>query len=141
MSIAEVLSLGNLLHLDPTDECRFCHCSETTPCTIAIAEDGDGKARLARTDEEIVATLACRWYIPGVCSAPRCVEKLVAEWNNKVLLFDAAGHELALDVAASDRDFRMIGIALGLPAKEITREAILDRIHKLCEGGRKRRSA
>ena len=94
MSAAEVLSLENSLHLELAECCRFCRCTETTPCTIAIAQDANGTMRLARHEEEIVYEIACSWYMPGVCNAPRCIQKLVAEWDEKVLLFDSTGRKV-----------------------------------------------
>jgi hypothetical protein len=152
MSVPEkVLLLENLLQLDPVECCRFCGCSEFKPCAIAVTEDCDRTMRLARSAEETIDLLPCAWYIDRVCNAPRCIEKLIVEWGGEigrpVQLFDASGRLLmnaeyrALDAAADDRDFNMIGIALGLKLNEVSREAILERIRELREIGRKRRSA
>jgi hypothetical protein len=149
--IEEERSLRLLLQQNAPTHCRFCQCTEFTPCSISIAEDQDGTLRLARNADEIVDVRPCSWYLDGVCNAPRCIEKLLQEWGSvrpaKVLLFDASGRLLMnaedrlLDEAADDRDFNMIGAALGLKLEEISRELILERIRELREGGRRRRTA
>lgn len=152
MSAALDFSLRLLPRQDELPQCRFCHCAEFAPCTIAIAQDLDGTMRLARSEEEVLDVMPCRWYIDGCCNAPRCIMKLLAEWGGadtraEVLLFDFAGRKLtlaedrALDSDADDRDFSMIGNALGLERDQITREAILERIRELREAQAKRRRA
>lgn len=104
-------------------QCRFCHCNERTPCQIPVTADEDGSVRLARPDDEVAEVLPCQWYLNGVCNAPRCIEKLIAEWR---------GEEVALDLAADQRDFEMIGRELGILApEEVTRESILERVREL----------
>ena len=85
--------LAELLDLEPVERCRFCGCTEDTPCRISVVEDDDGKVRLARNPEEASEDFPCSWYVRGVCNAPSCLEKLIAE--SKVLLFDAGGRKLA----------------------------------------------
>lgn len=59
--------------------CRFCGCTEDAPCSIAIRKDRAGNYLLA-FDQKMTALIApCWWYIPGVCSNPGCVEKLLQE--------------------------------------------------------------
>ena len=61
------------------NSCRFCGCTEETPCTIAITKDREGNYLIAfdRTMTAIVEP--CAWYLPGVCNAPACIEKLLKE--------------------------------------------------------------
>jgi hypothetical protein len=134
-----------ILDQEELQQCRFCHCTEFTPCGIALAADPDGTLRLARNDEEVFEVQACAWYLDRVCNAPACVERLIAEQRGttspRVLLFDGQGRTVRLhgdadgnrdlDLAAADRDFALIGRELGLAPEEITREAILDRVRFL----------
>jgi hypothetical protein len=80
------------LLIDPGDRCRFCGCSEESPCTIAIAKDSDGTFRLARSVAETTDVLTCGWFLPHVCNSPSCIEKLLNE--SRSLLFDADGRSL-----------------------------------------------
>lgn len=79
--------------IDPLEHCRFCHCSEDAPCEIAVVEEVSGGFRLARNGEEAMLILACTWFVPGICSAPACMEKLQRELRGEapVILFDAYG--------------------------------------------------
>jgi hypothetical protein len=132
-------SLKLILDQEQPPQCRFCQCTEFTPCGIAIAEDLDGTVRLARDEEEVSNVLPCFWYIDCVCTAPLCIERLIAESRGEgttpVLLFDATGRKLplthALDLVADDRDFELIGRELGIRPEELSREAVLDRIREL----------
>jgi hypothetical protein len=142
-----VLSLDAMLQSmqdrEQPPQCRFCQCTEFTPCTIELAKDPDGVVRLARTEEEIVDVLFCAWYIDRVCTSPACIEKLAIERRSgrgaasPVLLFDAQGRSLSpllstnLDLAADDRDFAVIGREVGLSPEECTREAIVERIRQI----------
>lgn len=85
--------LAESLDSSSLSRCRFCGCSEDSPCFIAVAEDPDGKVRLARNLEETIADFPCQWYVVGVCNAPACLEKLIAE--SRVLLFDSEGRKIA----------------------------------------------
>lgn len=85
--------LAELLNLEPVERCRFCGCTETEPCLISVVEEDDGRVRLARNRAEASEDFPCSWYVRGVCNAPACLEKLIAE--SKVLLFDAGGRKLA----------------------------------------------
>lgn len=80
--------------IDVAQSCRFCQCTETSPCPILIAENPDGSERLARTENEAGEIIFCSWYLRGVCSAPVCIEKLLEEKRGKVLLFDAQGRQV-----------------------------------------------
>jgi hypothetical protein len=133
-------SLKMILDQEEPQQCRFCQCTEFTPCGIALAQDPDGTVRLARNDEEVFDVQGCAWYIERVCSSPACVEQLIAERRGeaapRVLLFDGQGRAIplgdrALDIAAGDRDFALIGRELGLRPDQISREAIVDRIREL----------
>jgi hypothetical protein len=130
-------SLKLILDQEQPPQCRFCGCTEFTPCAIPTAEDPDGTVRLARSEEEVSNVLPCSWYIDRVCNAPACVEKLIAESRGElgVLLFDAAGRKISpaqlVDLAADDRDFTLIGRELGIRPEELSREVILDRIREL----------
>jgi hypothetical protein len=85
--------LAELSDPEFVERCRFCNCTEDEPCIIAVTEDSDGKVRLARTPEEMDGEFPCSWYVLGVCNAPACVEKLIAE--SRLLLFGADGRKLA----------------------------------------------
>jgi hypothetical protein len=90
------LSLEQLHEIEQTVLCcRFCHCSESNPCSIYIAANDDGTERLARNVPEVVETRPCSWYLVGVCDAPECIAKLVEEKKGRVVLFDARGHEIS----------------------------------------------
>ncbi|HZW05359.1 MAG TPA: hypothetical protein VFF58_00495 [Candidatus Nitrosotalea sp.] len=91
---ALALELEQILSQESGMSCRFCQCTEEKPCIIAMAVNPDGTVRLARNDQEVFDLLPCSWYIPGVCNAPFCIEKLLAEMRDNVLLFDAQGHAL-----------------------------------------------
>jgi hypothetical protein len=139
MSAVLELALSARIDLEESQQCRFCQCTELNPCGIALAQDPDGTLRLARNDDEVWDVQACAWYIEGVCSAPSCVEQLIAERRGeatpRVFLFDGQGRAIplgdrSLDLAADDRDFRLIGRELGLLG-DISRELILDRIREL----------
>lgn len=86
--------LAELLNLEPVERCRFCGCTDDAPCAIPIAQE-DGVFRLARNEGETTMIQPCAWFLPAACNAPRCMEKLIAEWGAKVLLFDAGGRKLA----------------------------------------------
>lgn len=99
MSSAFALELGQSLKLildkDQPPQCRFCQCTELTPCGIAFVEDLDGTFRLARSDDEVSLLLPCAWYIDRVCNAPGCIQKLIDESREPAaLLFDASGTRL-----------------------------------------------
>ena len=98
MNCALTLSLevqqerDELLMLDPHDRCRFCHCTEDQPCAIAITEDpAAGIVRLARKEDETTVLMPCSWFLPKVCNSPTCIEKLLAECRDRIVLFDASG--------------------------------------------------
>ena len=96
LAYAPNLSLDILQERDEQPElieqCRFCGCTEDHPCEIPVTEDTDGKIRLARSEDPLsFHSMLCHWYLPGVCSAPECLEKLIAEWRAKVFLFDPQG--------------------------------------------------
>jgi hypothetical protein len=96
-------SLEDRIDQEAVPKCRFCGCTEFAPCPIPVTTDRDGTVRLARHEAEVDAVLPCAWYIDGVCNAPCCMEKLLAEWKKdgpsepRVLLFDAAGHRISRD--------------------------------------------
>ena len=95
MSAAAIFDpLAEFFHADPVERCRFCGCTEDEPCAIPIAQE-DGIFRLARNEGETAMIQPCAWFLPGVCNAPRCMEKLIAEWGAKVLLFAPDGRKLA----------------------------------------------
>jgi hypothetical protein len=85
--------LEELAEREPVQCCRFCGCTEDSPCGIPITEELNGTFRLARSEAETTETLPCNWYLPGVCNSPACVEKLIAE--SRVLLFGADGSRVA----------------------------------------------
>lgn len=85
--------LAELLDSEFVEKCRFCGCTELTPCLVPVTEDADGKVRLARNAEEMDGEFPCSWYVLGVCNAPVCVEKLIAE--SRVTLFGSDGRKLA----------------------------------------------
>ena len=130
-------SLRQVLDQEELQHCRFCQCTEFTPCGIPITQDRDGRVRLARGEEETDNVLPCSWYIDGVCNGPACLEKLFAECSGEepeVLLFDATGRKLSplrLDLAADDRDFTLIGRELGIRPEELSREVMIERIREL----------
>ena len=79
------------ISLDPHESCRFCRCTEDSPCAIPLREEADGNVYLARSEAETTSVIPCGWFVPRVCSAPACIEKLLLECRNRVLLFDAQG--------------------------------------------------
>lgn len=80
-----------LVSLDPAQRCRFCQCSEVEPCPIPVREDHDGVFHLAVSEEETTMILPCSWFLPGVCTSPVCIEKLLLESRNRVVIFGADG--------------------------------------------------
>ena len=87
--------LAELLDSEFVERCRFCGCTEETPCAIPIAADEGGVYRLARSEAETAMVEPCGWFLPQVCNAPRCMEKLIAEWGGGAVLFDAHGRKIA----------------------------------------------
>jgi len=85
--------LAELLDREPVERCRFCGCTEDTPCWIQIVTDAAGQVRLARETDENEEGFFCGWYVPSVCNAPACIERLIAE--SRVLLFAPDGRKLA----------------------------------------------
>jgi hypothetical protein len=77
--------------LDPNACCRFCGCTEDTACEIFFAQGGSETWRLVATDAEADYSFYCSWYVPGVCNHPECLEKLLLESRNRVVIFDAHG--------------------------------------------------
>ena len=75
--------------LAPLACCRFCRCTEIEPCAIPVREDAAGNFCLATNECEATAIVPCSWAIPGVCSSPECLEKLLAE--ARPVIFDAHG--------------------------------------------------
>ena len=59
--------------------CRFCQCTEDTPCAIAIRKDRAGNYLLAFDQKTTGLIEPCAWYIPGVCTNPFCVQQLILE--------------------------------------------------------------
>ena len=96
MSTIPHLSLETLQErdaaLEPVERCRFCQCSEVEPCPIPVREDQDGVFHLAASEEETTMILPCSWFLPGVCTSPVCIEKLLLESRNRVVIFDGYGH-------------------------------------------------
>lgn len=68
--------------LDPQPVCRFCGCSEEKPCSILIREGDGDRFHLALSVCEMTMALPCTSYIPGVCSSPYCIEKLLVEMRS-----------------------------------------------------------
>lgn len=50
--------------------CRYCGCTETTPCVISFPFSGRQHIR------------PCSWLLPDVCDAPVCVEKAYMDARN-----------------------------------------------------------
>ena len=94
LSIAQLLGVEDEPHfsVNPCERCRFCQCTEDTPCAIPLREGEDGNFYLARSEQETTLVLPCSWFIPRVCSKPECVEQLLLEARGKVVLFDSQGN-------------------------------------------------
>jgi hypothetical protein len=90
--ILEELEQERLVSLDPGDKCRFCQCSQIAPCAIPLREDDNGVFWLARSEDETSTIMPCSWFLPGVCTSPICVEKLLLESRNRVVIFDGFGN-------------------------------------------------
>lgn len=73
------------------DSCRFCQCTEDSPCAIPLVIEENGFVRLARNQEEATDVFPCSWYVSHVCNSPECIEKLLMEARDKVVLFGADG--------------------------------------------------
>lgn len=65
--------------VEPGVCCRFCNCNYDSPCVIPVREDGDGTWYLAKDEAEATLSIPCSWFLPGICNAPECIAKLVAE--------------------------------------------------------------
>ena len=76
---------------EPIERCRFCECTDDSPCSIQLREDDRGVFHLSRHVEETTLILPCDWFMPGICTNPFCMEKLLLESRNRVVLFDARG--------------------------------------------------
>lgn len=78
---------------EPVKSCRFCQCTEFAPCLILVREAEDGNFYLAKDEEEATEEMFCAWFLPGICNAPECMSKLVAELKGEspILLFEADG--------------------------------------------------
>jgi hypothetical protein len=74
--------------------CRFCGCTEKTPCRILFAQGGSVIWRLVFDEAEADFEQACSWLVPGVCNAPECIEKLLIEARGRVVLFDGSGRRV-----------------------------------------------
>lgn len=62
--------------------CKFCGCTETTPCRVPVMldEHEPGSVTLwAGAPEEADGFLPCEWIAPEICSNPECVKKAYAE--------------------------------------------------------------
>jgi hypothetical protein len=91
------LSLEELIEQQLTEPCRFCGCTETTPCTIFTIAEGS-IVRLARPYDEprLIEMSPCAWFLPGVCNAPECIEKLIEERKGRAtVLYGANGERVA----------------------------------------------
>lgn len=69
--------------------CKFCGCTESTPCYIPASYITDPDFRVAGN------VVACSWLTRDCCTAPACVEKAYREACNKfaialTILEDAA---------------------------------------------------
>jgi hypothetical protein len=78
--------------LDPAQRCRFCQCGQDAPCVTPVREDDDGTFHLATSEVDATMLLPCSWFLPGVCSSPTCIEKLLLESRNRVVIFDGFGN-------------------------------------------------
>jgi hypothetical protein len=76
------LTLESLVEQDLIDSvrrCRFCNCSPDEPCIIPVGQDEEGNYFLAQSESEATEIVACNWFLPGICNAPACMEKLQQE--------------------------------------------------------------
>jgi hypothetical protein len=89
-TILEELERERLQSIDPGEKCRFCGCSQLNPCRILFAQSGS-LIRLVFDEAEADFMQGCSWFLPGVCNAPECVEKLLIEARGRAVLFDAQG--------------------------------------------------
>lgn len=85
--------LAEIVDSEYVPSCRFCGCTEDAACWVRVVSDVEGTVRLARDTEEEEEGFWCSWYLPSVCNAPACIEKLIAE--SRVLLFAPDGRKLA----------------------------------------------
>lgn len=53
--------------------CKFCGCTDSTPCLIPASYITDPGFIVAGN------VVPCAWLVPGVCTAPSCVEKAYKE--------------------------------------------------------------
>jgi hypothetical protein len=91
---AQSIPLDSLdLDLDPDADlslvrapkrCRFCGCTEHAPCLIPIRKTRQGHYTLAADEFHASLFRPCAWYIPGVCTNPKCVAKLIIESIDEV---------------------------------------------------------
>jgi len=78
--------------MDPGERCRFCGCTTDAPCAIPLREDERGDFHLvARGSAETTMIMPCAWFLPRICNAPECIEKLLLEMRGRVVVFDAYG--------------------------------------------------
>jgi hypothetical protein len=62
--------------------CRFCDCNQDHPCSIALREADDGNFHLAHLSEHTTLLVRCKWFVPGICNSPWCIEKLLLEMRS-----------------------------------------------------------
>jgi hypothetical protein len=74
---------------EPIECCRFCKCTEDKRCEIFLRESG-GKFYLVRVRLAATKVESCSWFVPGVCSSPLCMEKLVQV--SRLLLWTGEGN-------------------------------------------------
>lgn len=60
-------------------KCKFCCCTDDRPCAIPVVTNGADEVVVAFPPTIAIGVTVCCWLIPGVCSAPACVEKAYLE--------------------------------------------------------------
>ena len=58
--------------------CKFCGCTEATPCYIPASYITDPDFRVAGN------VVPCSWLLADVCTAPECVVKAYAEASDLI---------------------------------------------------------
>jgi hypothetical protein len=75
------------IFVEPGTPCRFCKCNSDEPCMIPVRLNEDATWYLAKDESEADCIVTCGWFLPGICNAPECMAKLVAELKGNLRLF------------------------------------------------------
>ena len=76
--VIDDMELDTHLRLIDCHRCRFCGCTEDSPCWIPIRK-ALGNYLLAFDDRATARVQRCSWYLPDCSTNPTCVQQLILE--------------------------------------------------------------